>query len=113
MTENSNATPLGTLIRAAEILEREAQAIHECETIDGAWDHSPIAMAAKCDYDEMLAVAKALRDSGMVLVPRVPTMQMVEAAERIGKRVRILHGNADVAAAIYAAMVAAYEESHD
>lgn len=57
--------PRETLLRAATILNREAQALYECHTINGQW----FVMAdradkrAKSDYEEMLAIANELRRS--------------------------------------------------
>ena len=42
-----------TLLRAAELLEREAEALRQCHTIGGMW--------ARAEYDEMIEVARALR----------------------------------------------------
>ena len=52
-----------TLLRAAELLKHEAQALYECHTVNGQW----FVMAdradkkAKSDHAEMLAIAAELR----------------------------------------------------
>mgnify|MGYP000925222270 CR=1 FL=1 len=56
-------TARALLVRAAELLKREAQALYECHTINGQW----FVMAdradkrAKADYEEMIAIADELR----------------------------------------------------
>ncbi len=85
-------------LRAAEILERQAKLLYDRE--------APT-------HKEMLAVAKALRDSGMVLVPREPTMDQQEAAliaiRANGYQVTPASHELHLSEIAYAAMIAAYE----
>lgn len=55
---------LYTLLRAAEILAREAQDIRECHSRQGQWVlREPSDFAARADHDEMVAIAAELRRS--------------------------------------------------
>lgn len=47
------------LIRAAEVLEREARGLFVCHTHRGRW--TGVCASAKADHDEMIELAKALR----------------------------------------------------
>lgn len=60
MPVSKKATPL--LIRAAELLEEEAECLRQSCTSNGEWpdDESPES-AARADYDEMVDVAIQLR----------------------------------------------------
>ncbi len=57
------------MVRAAEILEREATCLRDSHTICGEWDHpdaghmSDADRAARADHDEMMMVAKYLRSA--------------------------------------------------
>lgn len=48
-----------TILRAAELLEREAEALRQSHTIGGVWDEAEAD--AKAEYDEMVEAARALR----------------------------------------------------
>lgn len=50
------------LVRAAEILEGEAEALLRSHTVHGEWDlATEIDRRAKADYDEYRAIAKRFR----------------------------------------------------
>lgn len=51
-------TPRSILLRAAEIIERDAKALYECHTYRGDWGFEVLAHA---DYDEMMAMVNELR----------------------------------------------------
>lgn len=50
--------PRPLLLRAAELIEREAKSLYESHTVNGDWGFSVLEHA---DYDEMMAIANELR----------------------------------------------------
>ena len=47
------------MLHAAELLEREAEALRDCNTFAGKWQDA----SAQADYDDLVTTAAALRDS--------------------------------------------------
>lgn len=55
-------TPQQTMLRAAQLLEQDAEDMKRSHTIDGVWDTTdPIDESAKADHDEHLGIAAKLR----------------------------------------------------
>lgn len=50
--------PPPPLLRAAELIEREARSLYESHTVNGDWG---FAVLEHADYDEMKAIANELR----------------------------------------------------
>lgn len=50
--------PRPLLLRAAELIEREAKSLYECHTWQGQWQEDA---EVEANYDEMKAIANELR----------------------------------------------------